>query len=43
MALLVRRWPLGAGSAGLSLSAGCSGTVEPLFNDKSKNGRRGSA
>src|SRR2546427_7595592 len=32
----VRRWSSGAGSAGLSLSAGCSGTVELLLNDKSK-------
>jgi len=37
----VRRWPSGAGSAGLSLSAGCSGTVELLLNDKSKKGPSG--
>jgi len=33
MALLAETLALGAGSAGLSLSAGCSGTVEPLLND----------
>ena len=41
MALLAETLALGAGSAGLSLSAGCSGTVEPLFNDRSKKGPSG--
>jgi len=41
MALLGETLARGAGSAGLSLSAGCSGTVEPLFNDRSKKGPSG--